>query len=479
MSRRLDVELTSAREDGTWTWRAAGAKVPKGVVEATLLPDLSKVGDVLKIEADFDIDGITVLSVVQQRDKSQKATFLQLIDDKPFTAVTEKLARKSKNKDDKPRRDKRGPRTDRPSTSETSDKPRRERQPRAPRAPRAASDATSPPVVQPVVRPAAKRIKPGRTHRRAILASLPEEQRSVAERVLEGGLRAVREAIKTQNVKLKADGKPEVKADGLISMAQDILPKLKVAEWLDKAEAAKKELLQLDLRDLRAVVAGADDPMVVRDETTRELATELKLALKQRQETEMSQWIEDIKASLAAVRVLRAIKLSGEPPKAGVLFPVELGQQLAKAAADSLSNEASSDRWIAVLEALAFSPIRTAVKPLGAPQATTDALRQTVKRLAPLVPQIAILFAIEVKPGAQTPRPLRPLRAKREFKRKPKDKKAANTAANSTASVDTTASVVTTASVPTIDLATASEPIVSTPVEQVLVVDASPTTQAT
>ena len=464
MSRRLDVELTSAREDGTWTWRAAGAKVPKGVVEATLLPDLSKVGDVLKIEADFDIDGITVLSVVQQRDKSQKATFLQLIDDKPFTAVTEKLARKSKNKDDKPRRDKRGPRTDRPSTSETSDKPRRERQPRAPRA---ASDATSPPVVQPVVRPAAKRIKPGRTHRRAILASLPEEQRSVAERVLDGGLRAVREAIKAQNVKLKADGKPEVKADGLISMAQDILPKLKVAEWLDKAEAAKKDLLQLDLRDLRAVVAGADDPMVVRDETTRELATELKLALKQRQETEMSQWIEDIKASLAAVRVLRAIKLSGEPPKAGVLFPVELGQQLAKAAADSLSNEASSDRWIAVLEALAFSPIRTAVKPLGAPQATTDALRQTVKRLAPLVPQIAILFAIEVKPGAQTPRPLRPPRAKREFKRKPKDKKVANTAPD------------TTASVPTIDLATASEPIVSTPVEQVLVADASPTTQAT
>ena len=94
MSRRLDIELTSTRDDGTWTWRAAGAKVPKGVVESSLLPNASKVGDVLKIEADFDIDGITVLSVVQQRDKSQKATFLQLIDDKPFTAVTEKLAKK-------------------------------------------------------------------------------------------------------------------------------------------------------------------------------------------------------------------------------------------------------------------------------------------------------------------------------------------------------------------------------------------------
>ena len=429
MSRRLDIELTSTREDGTWTWRAAGAKVPKGVVESSLLPNESKIGDQLKIEADFDIDGITVLSVVPQRDKSQKATFLQLIDDKPFTGVTEKLAKKSKS--DRPQRDKRGPRTDRPERAKDSERkprsegPRRERAPRRERTAGAHSDKPATQVVQIPVRPTAKRLKPNRKHRAAVLQSLPVEQRSVAERALAGGIRAVREAIKTQNTQLKAEGKPEIKADGLISMAQDILPKLRVAEWLDKAEAAKSELALLDLRDLRAVVVGADDPMVVRDETTRELATELKLALKQRQETEMAQWLEDIKAALSATRILRAIKLSGEPPKAGVLFPVELGQQIAIAAADSLSNEASSDRWIAILEALAFSPIRAAVKPLGAPQATTDALRQTVKRLAPLVPQIAALFAIEVKPGAQTPRPLRPPRPKREFKRKPKTPKAA------------------------------------------------------
>lgn len=425
MSRRLDIELTSAREDGTWTWRAAGAKVPKGVVEATLLPGESKVGDVLKIEADFDIDGITVLSVVPQRDKSQKATFLQLIDDKPFTGVTEKLAKKSKS--DRLQRDKRGPRTDRPERTENKDRtPRSERPPRQ-REPRTSDAKTSNPVVQIQERPAAKRLKPNRKHRSAVLQSLPAEQRSVAERALSGGIRAVREAIKTQNEQLKSEGKPEIKADGLISMAQDILPKLRVAEWLDKAEAAKNDLALLDLRDLRAVVVGADDPMVVRDESTRELATELKQALKVRQESEMSQWLDDIKLALSASRVLRAIKLSGEPPKAGVLFPADLGQQLAKAAADSLSNEASSDRWIAVLEALAFSPIRTAVKPLGAPQATTDALRATVKRLAPLVPQIAALFAIEVVVGAQTPRPLRAPRPKREFKRKPKTAKVSDT----------------------------------------------------
>ena len=429
MSRRLDIELTSTRDDGTWTWRAAGAKVPKGVLVATLLPNESKIGDVLKIEADFDIDGITVLSVITQRDKSQKATLLQMIDDKPFVGVTEKLAKKSR--DDKPRRGKQGPRTDRPDREPReprADRPVREpradrpvREPRVPRADR----KSFPPTPEVPKRPIAKRLKPKRVHRSAVLASLPVEQRAVAERALAGGLAAVRDAIKKQNAELRKEGKPEVKADGLVSMASDILPKLRVAEWLDKAEAAKLEIELLDMRDLRAVVAGSDDPMVVRDETTRVLAGELKIALKVHQEKEMNQWIDDMKSAVEVSRVVRALKLSGEPPKAGVLFPVDLGQQLARATTDSLSNDATSDRWIAVLEALAFSPIRTAVKPLGAPQATTDALRETVKRLAPLVPQIAALFAIEVKPGAQAPRPLRPPRPKREFKRKPKAAKPA------------------------------------------------------
>ena len=420
MSRRLDIELTSARDDGTWTWRAAGAKVPKGVVVATLLPNQSKIGDVLKIEADFDIDGITVLSVITQRDKSQKATLLQLIDEKPFVGVTEKLAKKSR--DDKPRRGKQGPRTDRPDrTNREPREPRADRPIREPRAPR--PDRKSfPPAPEVPKRPIAKRLKPKRVHRSAVLASLPVEQRGVAERALAGGLAAVREAIKSQNAQLKKDGKPEVKADGLISMASDILPKLRVAEWLDKAEAAKADLELLDLRDLRAVVVGSDDPMVVRDETTRALATELKAALKSHQEKEMTNWIDDMKSAVEVSRVVRALKLSGEPPKAGVLFPVELGAQIAKAATESLASDAGADRWIAVLEALAFSPIRAQVKPAAAPVAATDALRETVKRLSPLLPQIAALFGIEVAAGVQAPKPLRPPRQARQV-RKPRVKK--------------------------------------------------------
>ena len=63
MSRRIDIELTSARDDGTWTWRAAGAKQPKGVLEASVLYDGAKVGDVVRAEAEFELDGITVTAV--------------------------------------------------------------------------------------------------------------------------------------------------------------------------------------------------------------------------------------------------------------------------------------------------------------------------------------------------------------------------------------------------------------------------------
>ena len=105
-----------------------------------------------------------------------------------------------------------------------------------------------------------------------MLADLPEEQRPVAERALQGGLPAVRQAVNEQNARLKAEGKPEVPAAGLLSMAERLLPKLRVAEWLDRADAAKADIDELDLRDLRSVVAAGEDPMVARDESTRDVA---------------------------------------------------------------------------------------------------------------------------------------------------------------------------------------------------------------
>ena len=259
-------------------------------------------------------------------------------------------------------------------------------------------------------RPAAKRLKPKHVHRTAVLETLPVEQRGVAERALEGGIKAVRDAVKIQNDQLRKDGKPEVPSDGLISMAQNLLPKLRVADWLDKAEAAKSDLAILDLRDLRSVVVASEDPMVLREESTRALAAELKSALKERQDSAQTLWLSDIVDALKVGRTVRALKMTSEPPKAGQPFPSELGAKLAQAATAGLTTETAPDRWIALLEALAFSPIRGQVKLTTMPQQPTEALLATVKRLSPLLPQIALLFGIEVSSGVSAPRPLRPTR---------------------------------------------------------------------
>ncbi len=64
MSRRIEVELTSSRDDGVWTWRAAGAKQPKGELDGGLLYEGATVGDVVRADADFDLDGIEILAVL-------------------------------------------------------------------------------------------------------------------------------------------------------------------------------------------------------------------------------------------------------------------------------------------------------------------------------------------------------------------------------------------------------------------------------
>ncbi len=67
VARRIEIELTSAWPDGTWTWRAAGALNPRGTVDASLLYETAKAGDVVRAEAEFGIDGITVVSVEPPR----------------------------------------------------------------------------------------------------------------------------------------------------------------------------------------------------------------------------------------------------------------------------------------------------------------------------------------------------------------------------------------------------------------------------
>lgn len=421
MSRRIDIELTSARPDGSWTWRAAGAREPKGALDGAVLPEGAKVGDVLRAEAEMDLDGINVLSTATIKGRTGKDNLLEMISGSgPFEAVTTQLAprgrgggRRDHRRDD--RRDDRGPRRRDDRDGRDGRGPRRDAGERGERSGRGGDDRRAPrrsftPPPELPARPKMKRLKPGRAHRNEVLAQLDEAQRPVAERLLSGGIPAVRQAIKEQNAALRAEGQELVPEAGLISMAEQLLPRLRVAEWLDRAEAAHRSVAELDLRDLRSVVAGADDPIVARDESTRELAATLKAELITKQETELQNWFTDIDAALGVGRVVRALKLSSQPPKAGVPFPGELASRLAEAANASLEPDAQPERWVAVLEAAAFSPIRTSVQAPAQPVSVNADLVATVTRLGPLLPQIAATFGVEVRANAPAPKPLRPTR---------------------------------------------------------------------
>src|SRR5947207_6301149 len=227
MSRRIEIELTSARDDGTWTWRAAGARQPKGVLNGELLYPEAKAGDVVKAEAEFEIDGITITSVLPPREKRQEPERLEITgpqrSSQPLVTsslVPKRERRRERDGERRPRRDtERRPRSDRaPRARDGKDEAesrgrgdaKPSRQPRADREGRpdrpARGERGAPPERTAPAKP--KRLSPRNKHRQAVLEALSPEQRPVAEQVLRGGLPSVRAALEQENTKARAEGRP-------------------------------------------------------------------------------------------------------------------------------------------------------------------------------------------------------------------------------------------------------------------------------
>jgi hypothetical protein len=414
MPRRIDIELTSSREDGSWTWRAAGAKEPRGTVQGGVLPDSAKVGDVVRVEADFFVDGIEITGLAPSKGPRAEPERIELLlpaAEAPLvtSSVTSRAAEDRGSSRDRPRRD--GPprrdgdargkggdgprgRGERKERSDRGDRPeRRDRPPRRAR--------PEPPPMPAVERPKSKRLRAGKAHRTALLESLPEEQRPIAEQVVLGGLPAVRQAIEKQNAERAAAGDSAIAAGPLLEMAEKLVPKVRVAEWRDRAEAAQRDLEMIDLRDLRSVVSAAD--AAAKDDETRALAQSLREGLVKRADAEHQAWLAELTATVDVGRIVRALRLSSRPPKAGAPLPPELATRLAEGAGAALTDDAAPERWVAVLEALAFSPVRDKVIPTSLPKDLHDDVRSTIARLATRIPKIAHIF--EIAPDRDAPRP--------------------------------------------------------------------------
>ena len=428
---RMEIELTSTREDGEWTWRAAGAREPRGSVQAGLVPNGSSVGDVLRVEFEQFMDGIEVTSVLPDKGERQTPELLEILgSDRDEPLVTTRLTgKRNRRRDDDERSrgpDRRGGRDGgrreggrREGGRRDGDRRGKSRQSDASsdgngRRPRSRSEgrpgekdgrtkdrkrSERHPKNHPATdsqKPRAKRLRPRRTHRKAALAALPDDQQLVAQILLRDGVPGVRTAIEAQNEAAESVGEPPIPAPLLLKLAERIHPSLRVADWRDRAEAALTGIDDIDLRDLRSVVVAAEQS--ARGDEDKALAEQIRTGLATRVDREHQAWLTDVKSALHEDRVVRALRLSSRPPKAGAPLPAPVMEQLANLAAAGLTAETSQDRWATVLDAVSLSPVHARVVPEGLPAEPGKELLAAVKRHSMSVPDIAKAFGIEPTP---------------------------------------------------------------------------------
>ena len=403
MSRRIDIELTSQTGDGSWTWRAAGARQPKGTVEAALVPSGEKVGAVLRADVEVGLEGIEILALTSAKParSPEKAEGRIEVKGTPKRApdVSVILAPgsgKRRRDDDGERGERRGgrrgtrpdgegaPRGDR---GERGDLPR-SGGPRRPGGRRPGDGDGRPARGE---RPA---VPTSTVHRNAMLATLRPEQIPVAEQLLRGGLQAVRQAIDTQNTAAKASGKPPAAADALLAMADELLPTVRLADWKDRASVAQAAGKDYRLRELRAVVAASRT--VNLDEEGRAMAKALQESLDQRTTALREEWLARITNALNDGRVFQAVEASIRPPEPGTRCPAELAVRLATDAGEAMTADLAPEEWMRLLDAVVASPVRRTVKPAGIPD--DEVARQAARHAAGSVPALAKLLGLRIPP---------------------------------------------------------------------------------
>ena len=273
------------------------------------------------------------------------------------------------------------------------------------------------------------KLRPGREHRKKWLASVPSEHAELAEQIASGKLRTqerrkndadVSETLGRETVSSDANGTLETanpatakspfnasadtaesneaqskpaSAKSKKDIAAQLLAEYRTAEWQDRADLVLVNFDKIDLAEIRMLVA--DSCACASTPETRSQADEAREKLAERAERQHGEWLADLATHLSEGRVLRALRQSGQPPKAGVPLPLDLVKWLTSAAADILTPEAQPDRWSKTLQALAVSPVRRLVRPEHPPATLSPELTDTLTELAPRFPYIAALFAGE------------------------------------------------------------------------------------
>jgi len=392
---KIDVEITSQREDGDWTWRAVGAREPKGTVEASLLPDDLSVGTQFSVETEHFLDGIVVTKVFDKKQESEKGKTLEILGSgKEADLVTTQLAKSKKGKKPSKRSPSPKSRTDERNKNKKDfvkkDKNKKD----------FVKKDKKPSAIQRKTRnetkktdnkfPKSKRLKAKRRHRNEAIKNLPDDMKRVGEILLHKGIPGLRDSINTQNESAKKAGEPEIPEQLLLKLAEQVYPDLRTAEWLDRADGALRGMETVDLRDIRSVIVASES--VQKNDEVRALAEKLKEGFNKRVDTDQKKWLKEVITTLKEGRVVRALRLSSRPPKAGFPLPEDLLSSLTEATNNALSAEVTQSRWGTIAEAAAFSPVHDRVVPVGVPKDPNEELLKIIRRISSKAPSIVSKF---------------------------------------------------------------------------------------
>jgi hypothetical protein len=388
MAKSIEIQLTSRSADGQWSWRAAGAREPRGTLATSLVPAEAKEGDVLKAEYERSIEGIEIVAIqapTAPKERISRGETIELLGSGRTTeGISWSLAPKAKGRGR--RDDQRGERAGQGDRRGGDRRPGGRGRAGEPRGPRATGRLQGPPM--------------STEHRNALLATLEPAQLSVAEQLLRGGLPAVRQAIAEQNAAARTSGQPAVSEEAILAMAEKLLPQTSLATWKDRAHAAQVGGKETRLRDLRAVVTASRS--VSLDDEGRAMAKALSDSLQERLTGLSDEWVGRINAALAEDRIADALKLAARSPEPSTRLPADLATTLARRASEALSADADPRTWLGILEAVVDSPVRRTVKPEGIP-AEAD-VEAAARQAAGHVPALAPMLGMRIPPPPPTRR---------------------------------------------------------------------------
>ncbi len=441
MSRRIEIEITSLNGDVA-TWRAAGAKLPKGVLSAALVPGGPVVGNIYRADVEQYMEGIEILSVMAPKTASpldprhERIERIPTAKQGPDVVVTYAPkgrggARREGTREGGPGRREGGPgrREGGPGRGEGGPGRREGGPSRRPAAEgriegaEGHGDATKRPAGPPrskdrvgatgAERPtrAPRSDRPGRpgrperpsgpslppmstTHRNALLATLAPEQLPVAEQLLRGGMPAVRTAVAEQNKNASAQGRPTIDATTIERIAEDLLGRTTLALWKDRATGAIGAGRELRLRDLRAVVTSAKT--VSLDEEARAQLKELQVALTARLEHLRTVWNEKLEAAVAAKNVKEALSLVARPPDMSTRVSGDMAARVVAITSEALTAEQDPVLWKEIVTLTIDTSIRRNVKPAGIPD--DESCKALAVHNAGAIPELAKLLGMKVPP---------------------------------------------------------------------------------